>query len=239
MQAIAIAFAPGIALLWLLYRQNPRPESRSLLAVLFVLGGACTMGALVMNHMVEKYTALWSGADDPLHRSLFWLTGIGLNEEFAKMLVLLAVLYPRRSFQEVWQGLTGAAAVALGFAAVENIIYLERYGTGTLLIRSVLTVPAHAGFTLPLGLFLAWSKQAETTWGKYRWLVLGLLVSMSLHGIYDLWLAQGEPWLNRMAYVQVLLMTVLAIWLVRVARRIPMPAAPVLSTSSTQPPGLA
>jgi RsiW-degrading membrane proteinase PrsW (M82 family) len=179
----------------------------------------------VMNHMMEKYTALWSGADNPLHSTLFWLTGIGLNEEFAKMLVLLAVLYPRRGFTEVWQGLTGAAAVALGFAAVENIIYLERFGTGTLLIRSLLTVPAHAGFTLPLGLCLALSKQAGSTWGKYRWLLTGLLISMGLHGGYDLWLAQHATWLNRMAYVQVLLMSLGAVWLIRMASKLPPSAA--------------
>ncbi len=218
-----IALAPAIGLVWLIYAMRAyQPESRALVAALFILGGLSALLALLLNHSVERYTQLWTGAPQLTYRLMFWLVGIGLNEEFAKMLVLLAVLYPRRRFTTAFQGILGAATVALGFAAVENLFYMERYGTPTLLVRSVLTVPAHACFTIPNGVCLFLSKRAEGVVGKYLWLLTGLLIAMTFHGVYNVWLSLDDVWLNRLAYVQVALMAVLAY---RLLRWNPAPAA--------------
>lgn len=220
-----IALAPAIGLVWLVYAMRAyRPESRMLVAALFVLGGLSALLALVLNHAVERYTELWTGAPRLSYRLLFWVLGIGLNEEFAKMLALLAVLYPRRDFTHADQGLLGAITVALGFAAVENLFYLERFGTPTLLVRSVLTVPAHAGFTAPNGLCLFLSRRAEGLGAKYLYLVAGLAAAMALHGVYNIWLSLDDAWLNRLAYVQVVLMVLLA-WRLLRRRPAPVPAA--------------
>jgi RsiW-degrading membrane proteinase PrsW (M82 family) len=211
-----IALAPAIGLVWLMFAMRAyQPESRLLVAVLFILGAGSALLALVLNHAVEKYTQLWTGAPQQSLRLLFWVFGIGLNEEFSKMVILLLVLYPRRGFTTSFQGILGAATVALGFAAVENLFYLERFGTPTLLIRSILTVPAHACFTIPNGVCLFLSKRAEGVAGKYFWLVAGLTAAMTFHGVYNIWLSLDDVWLNRLAYVQVALMAVLAFRLIR------------------------
>lgn len=212
----AIAVSPAIALVWFFYARNAyRPERKSLIAFLFVLGGFSALIALGLNHLVEKNTQLWSGAPNPQHRMLFWFFGVGLNEEFAKLLPLLVALLPRRDFTNPYQGLLGAATVALGFAAVENLFYLERYGTLTLLLRSVLTVPAHAFFTIPMGVMLAYCKHSPSLGGKYFWMLGGLAVSVFLHGLYDVWLSLEEGWWNWLAYLQVVLMGGLALVLMR------------------------
>ena len=202
----------AIAMVWFFYARNAyKPERKMLIALLFVLGGASAMVALGLNHLVEKYTLLWPGAREPAHRMLFWFFGVGLNEEFVKMAVLLVLLYPRRDFTTPYQGLLGAATVALGFAAVENLFYSERYGTITLLTRSVLTIPAHAFFTIPMGVLMARSKRAGSGLAKYLWLVAGLGVAMVFHGSYDIWLTFDQLWINRLAYLQVVLMGLLAL----------------------------
>lgn len=216
LQLITIALSPAIAGVWFFYaRQAYRPERKGLIATLFVMGFVAGIIALLLNHLVERDTQLWSGAPDALHRTLFWVLGIGLNEEFAKMLVLLVVLYPRRHFNTPYQGLLGGATVALGFAAIENVFYLERYGTVTLLFRSVLTVPAHAFFTAPLGVAMAFSKRSPRFRGKYAWLVGGLAFSVISHGVYDIWLSLEPVWLNRVAYVHVALIGLFVLWLMR------------------------
>ena len=225
LQLVTIALSPAIALVWFFYaRQVYRPEHKGLITLLFLLGFVAGLLALVLNHLVERYTGLWSGSPEASQRILFWVVGIGLNEEFAKMLMVLLVLYPRRDFSTPYQGLLGAATVALGFAAVENLFYLERYGTATLLFRSALTVPAHAFFTAPLGVAMAYSKRAESLLGKYLWLVGGLAFAVLAHGVYDIWLSLESPWLNRMAYLHVLLMGAFVLWLMRL-RVAPLPAA--------------
>ena len=224
MHHIALAISPAIALIWFLYVRNAyRPERKTLVAVLFVGGAASTGLALILNHLVEKYSSLWAGAPELSHRLLYWIGGIGLNEEFAKMVVLLIVLFPRRDFRVPYQGLLGAATVAMGFAAVENLVYLERYGTATLLVRSLLTVPAHAFFTIPMGILMAYAKQAPTARRKYLLLLAGLCASALLHGTYDAWLSFPSDWLNAVAYVQVALMAMLTFRLMRFANRSAVP----------------
>jgi protease PrsW len=211
-----IALAPAIAGLWLLAALNRSGwPSRRLLALLLCMGGASAGLALVLNHAVEKYSALWSDAPELHLRLLFWILGIGLDEEFSKLLVLLLLVYPRPEFRLPYQGLITAGSVALGFAAVENLVYLERYGTPTLLVRSLLTVPAHAGFTMPLGVCLAYAQNARALWRKYLWMVGGLATAVSFHGMYNIWLSFDGEWLNRAAYVQVVVMLTLAGFLAR------------------------
>ncbi len=213
---VAIALSPAIALVWFFYVRNAyTPARKTLITLLFLAGGGSALGALVLNHMVEKHTLLWANAPELSHRILFWLFGVGLNEEFAKMVPLLLLLYPRRDFTTPYQGLLGAATVALGFAALENLFYLERYGTVTLLTRSVLTVPAHAFFSIPMGVMMAYARHARWEPARYLWLLGGLAVSVAFHGGYDVWLSMGVGWLEWVAYGQVVLMGLLALRLMR------------------------
>jgi RsiW-degrading membrane proteinase PrsW (M82 family) len=232
MQAAALAISPAIALLWFLYaRAAYRPERKTLVAGLFLAGALCAGLALVLNHLIERDTSLWAGAPELSHRLIYWIGGIGLNEEFAKMLVLLVLLYPRKDFAHPYQGLLGAATVSMGFAAVENLVYLERYGTVTLLVRSMFTIPAHAFFTIPLGVTMGYSKRARRVLAKYGWLAGGLAVSALLHGLYDIWLSFPSNAVNSLSYLQVGLMALLTWRLMRLANA----AGPPLDPGSVIP----
>jgi len=219
MQATALAISPAIALVWFLYARSAyRPERKALVAALFLGGASCAGLALVLNHLIERETALWAGAPLLSHRLLYWIAGVGLNEEFAKMIVLLAFLYPRKDFDHPQQGLLGAATVAMGFAAIENLVYLERYGTMTLLMRSLFTVPAHAFFTIPLGVAMGYSKRARGVAAKYGLLTGGLACSALLHGLYDIWLSFPSSLVNSISYLQVGLMALLTWRLMRLTQ---------------------
>jgi len=216
-QLVIIAFSPAILMVWFFYARSVyKPEGRLVIAGLFLLGGlGSAFLALVLNQGIERYTTLWSGSPNPLYFNLYWWIGIGMNEEFAKMVILLIVLYPRRDFSTPMQGLLGGATVALGFAAFENVLYLVRHGPVTLLIRSVLTVPAHAFFTIPLGVAMAFSKRAATLPRKVGWLLSGLSFSMTMHGLYNILVSNQSDVINRLAYLHVILLGVLALGLMR------------------------
>ena len=144
--------------------------------------------ALILNNMIERETLFWANAVNPWHRSVFWGICVGLNEEFAKWLVLLLVFRPFRTLV-ISHAILAAVAVAVGFAVIENLFYLQRFGTPVLLMRSVLTVPAHALFSIPLGIGIAISAQKVHWRTKYLMMLLGLLVAALLHGGYDLLLS--------------------------------------------------
>lgn len=231
LQLIIIALSPAIFMVWFFYARSAyKPDGKVFIAVLFALGFVSGFIALMLNHLVERYTGLWAGAPEVSHRMIFWLFGIGLNEEFAKMLMLLLVLYPRRSFTTPYQGLLGGATVALGFAAVENLFYLERYGTMTLLIRSVLTVPAHAFFTAPMGAAMGFSKRSQSLAGRCGWLLGGLAFAVTAHGVYDIWLSLDSEWMNWVAYLHVIILGVFVLWLMRL-KVPPLPSEPAANPS--------
>jgi hypothetical protein len=79
----------------------------------------------------------------------------------------------------------GAAWVGLGFAALENVLYVlqakDVYTTG--LVRAVLAVPQHVSQGTVMGCCLVMARQ-QGRWKPY-WAVAALLLPILLHGIYD------------------------------------------------------
>ena len=204
-----------------------RPNVRFLL-LLFLAGMGCGLIALLLNHSTEKYTMFWPGAVEmvsflggeyPLYRHGFWLL-VGFNEETAKLLILLLIAYPSRSLQEPFDGILSAAIIALGFATLENLFYFQQYGISVVTTRSLVTMPAHAFMSVPMGYFTARSRifcyqtQRKNLAMHYYvpmlYLLLGWLISSILHGLYDFWLSID---LDKIAYTQIVLMGIFAIGL--------------------------
>lgn len=188
------------------------PQPKWLFLLLFVFGGLATGPALLLNHLVEKYSALWPFASLELWRNLFWVWGVGPNEEFSKFLVFLCFLYPRKDFRSLEQGLLGAMAVAAGFAFVENLVYFERYGGGVLLLRSFTTVPVHMSFGVPLAVGAFWAKTSSSGFTSWLWLCLGLLLAALSHGAYDMGLSSSNQVGAYLGYGLVLFLCLFLVW---------------------------
>ena len=231
---IGIVLVPGILWGWVFYHaQRYKKVYLPLLLLLFVGGMGSGLLALVLNHAVEKYTLFWPnalwpqiivfGKSIPLLSSGFWFF-VGFNEEFAKLLVLLAVVYPSRHLAEVFDGILYAAVISVGFATLENFYYLDQYGIAVVATRTVITVPAHAFMSVPMGYYVAKSRLllevADAT--KFRFylpmltIIQGWFISAFLHGLYDFFLSVG---MERTAYLQIVVMGGISIWLSRVALR--------------------
>jgi RsiW-degrading membrane proteinase PrsW (M82 family) len=117
---------------------------------------------------------------------------IALSEEFFKYLSVrwLAVHHP--SFNEVYDGILYTVAASLGFAVVENILYVFSSasegggaGLGVAVMRAVLSVPGHALWGVMMGYYIGLAK-FEPDHAKKRPLVLkGLFLAVFWHGMYD------------------------------------------------------
>jgi len=199
------------------------------------LGGMCSgLLALVLNHVVEKYTIFWPealwpqiivfGKFIPILSSGFWFL-VGLNEEFAKLLVLLAVVYPSRHLEEPFDGILYAAVVSVGFATLENFYYLDQFGIAVVAARTIITIPAHAFMSVPMGYFVAKSRLLLESGNetKFRFylpmmtIIQGWIISAFLHGLYDFFLSLK---MEREAYLQIFVMGGISFWLGRNALRV-------------------
>lgn len=232
---VGIVIVPGIFWGWIFYHaQRYKKVYLPLLLVLFASGMACGLLALVLNHAVEKYTFFWPDATLPqielfgksisLPGSGFWFL-VGLNEEFSKLLVLLAVVYPTRHLEEPFDGILYAAVVSVGFATMENLFYLEQYGIAVVTTRTVITIPAHAFMSVPMGYFVAKSRiqldNIKVSKNRYYFSMItvlqGWLISAFLHGFYDFLLSIR---MEREAYLQIILMGLISYFLGRYALKV-------------------
>lgn len=110
---------------------------------------------------------------------------VGLIEEFSKYVIVRFYAQKSVEFNEPFDGIVYAVMVSMGFAALENVMYVFQYGVSTGIIRAFTAVPAHATFAILMGYFMGLAK-----FSKNRQLlnITGLLVATFFHGAYDFFL---------------------------------------------------
>jgi RsiW-degrading membrane proteinase PrsW (M82 family) len=117
----------------------------------------------------------------------------GTTEEVFKFLVLYLLVWRSPSFNEKFDGIVYAVFVSLGFAAVENVLYVMDGGIQTALLRALTAVPAHALFGVTMGYYLGIAHMYEELRQDYLW--RSILFPILLHGIYDFILMVEVDWL--------------------------------------------
>jgi len=107
-------------------------------------------------------------------------------EEACKILMVYWMVWRRPEFDERMDGIVYAARAGLGFALVENVMYL--FGQDTIggqlelwMMRAFLAVPGHAIWTGMIGA-LAARKRFD---GRGLGLIGGYLLAVAFHGAYD------------------------------------------------------
>ncbi|MBV1858577.1 MAG: PrsW family intramembrane metalloprotease [Nannocystaceae bacterium] len=108
-------------------------------------------------------------------------------EEAAKLACVLIVAWRRPEFDERMDGIVYGARAGLGFALVENVVYLliVPHSLGEFLslfvARALLAVPGHAAWGAILGYFAARRRFDRRGPGMLG----GYLMAVMLHGLYD------------------------------------------------------
>jgi GNAT superfamily N-acetyltransferase len=83
----------------------------------------------------------------------------------------------------------------MGFATLENIMYVQQFGMETGFLRMFLSVPAHASFGVLMGYFAGKAKFDRPN--SSRLLARGLFWAVLFHGLFDFFLfLQGNPFIK-------------------------------------------
>jgi RsiW-degrading membrane proteinase PrsW (M82 family) len=117
----------------------------------------------------------------------------GTTEELFKFLALYLLIWKSPSFNEQFDGIVYAVFVSLGFAAVENVMYVMDGGYQTAAIRALTAVPAHAIFGITMGYYMGIAHRYKEIRKEY--LIRSLAIPILLHGIYEFILMVGVAWL--------------------------------------------
>lgn len=192
MLLFALAIAPGFAICLLIYfRYRHYKEPAGWLALSFLLGMISTLPAMLIQYLLGD-TRENTSTHYILSYALFAYVVVAFSEELSKFLTLRFYAYPRKTFGEPFNAIIYSVMIGMGFATVENIEYVYRFGFQTGFTRFFLSVPAHASFAVLMGYFMGLAKHAPS---RRTWLMIkGLLIAVFFHGTYDfcLFLQQNE-----------------------------------------------
>ena len=104
-------------------------------------------------------------------------------EEACKLLMLYLCIWKSPLFDEYYDGVEYGAFVGLGFAGIENLLYILNGGLGLAFGRAIFAVPAHFFFAIFMGYFFSMARFRYDN--RRRYMTLAYLVPVALHGTYD------------------------------------------------------
>jgi len=187
---LLLAAAPALFWLWFFRRKDRfEPEPRALVFRVFLLGCAAAGAVLWVRPFLEPLAPRGPGflrdtAD------AFLVTAI--PEEVFKLLAFVLGAGFSRELDEPMDGIIYGAAAALGFASVENALFLTQSGDPLLLVvRGFTATLGHVAFTATAAFgFAVW--RLKPTARRLRFLLRCLVLSWLAHGGYDLFLFNQE-----------------------------------------------
>jgi RsiW-degrading membrane proteinase PrsW (M82 family) len=180
---VAVAVAPAIFWLWYFYRRDRyEPEPKLLIIRTFFLGMLVTLPVAFIEGVL------------PISDLILAVLAAPIIEEVAKYLVVRRTVYPNPEFNEPMDGVVYAASAALGFATLENIVYISTaYLTSPLedvlviyALRALLSVPGHALFSSMWGYALGRAKFDPARGTGF--ILGGLALAIGLHGVFNFFL---------------------------------------------------
>ena len=153
------AIIPSIFLVRYFYLQDiNKPEPIRLIVKVFFMGILCTIPVIILETIISIIIKPLA-YDEAIFSFLQAFVVAGLCEESMKLAVVLFFIYNDKHFDEIMDGIVYTIVASLGFACLENIMYVSKGGLSVALIRCLTAVPLHAfcgvlmGFLITLSIF--------------------------------------------------------------------------------------
>ena len=199
MGLIALAVAPGLAIIFYIYLKDKfNKEPLWLVIISFFLGMVSTIPAIIIQLLSGKSLDNL-GHETILSVAFLAYVIVGGSEELSKYIMIRYFAYKRNAFDDPFDGIVYSVMVSMGFATLENIGYVLQGGITTGIIRMFLSVPAHATFGILMGYFVGLAK--FQTQKSFQHLSTGLLLAIFFHGTFDFFLFISKDWLQTLGAV--------------------------------------
>ena len=178
---ILAAVAPAIVVAIVMIRKDRRPEPIGWLLAATGLGVLAGPAVLILGYLLLPEIPM-----DSLSRAfLSSFINAAIPEETLKFLALWLLAKMCKHFDEMFDGIVYAVCIGMGFAGLENILYLfgaeDWVSVGV--ARALMSVPMHYFFAIIMGTFfsLGWFDKKN----RRVYMTAALLLPIIVHGIYD------------------------------------------------------
>jgi RsiW-degrading membrane proteinase PrsW (M82 family) len=209
------AVIPPIFLMYKVYQMDRiEREPIGLLLRLFALGAvACFPAAIIEAFLEGKVLPVILDPQSILFALISNFIIIAGAEEGFKYLVLKKMTWRHPAFDHTFDAVVYSVAVTLGFAALENILYVSEGGLSVAMSRALLSIPGHCIFGIFMGYYYGLAKKCHIIGdlaGEKRFLAMAVIHPMLLHGFFDFCLTTGYDIMIIIFFVYVIILDVIA-----------------------------
>ena len=177
---LTLALAPcGLLLFYYLRQVKQAPEPWLRVATVCAVGGATFFPTFALQQFAHAQLPIAP------HTWLSAFLVVSLSEEVVKLCAVLMAGPSLQKYPRVSAGLIYGIAAGLGFAAIENIVYVQNGGASTAILRAVTAVPCHALSSAIVGTALGSYHRSNSSIRAWNAIFLNLAVAVVLHGVYD------------------------------------------------------
>jgi protease PrsW len=183
--SLIMAVVPAALLVIYYYRQDIRKkEPKGLVIRIFLLGIAAVAPVSVMELLLlsaQRFFFL------PFLLPYFFKAFVvaALCEETIKLLIVKRFAYRSPHFDEVMDGIVYTVVASLGFACMENVLYVLNGGLLIALTRAFTAVPMHAATSGIMGYYIGKAKFSGSPEKESSLIFRGLLTAVVIHGSYN------------------------------------------------------
>ena len=186
---LLLSILPSIILLVVVWKGDRyEKEPPGLLIKLFLLGSLTTISAFIIEFLFENVILSFMNQQGILFALIDNFLVVAVAEEAGKYFVLKKVTWKHPAFNFTFDAVVYAVAVSLGFATLENILYLIDGSVFLALSRALFSVPGHFIDALYMGYYYGLARFSDA-YNDDRLtkinLRLAFWVPVLIHGFYD------------------------------------------------------
>ena len=184
---VYLAIIPSIILCLYVYHMDVvEKEPLRLLLVLFFVGVLTTLPARLIEKLLLSLTTYdYANIYDSFFISF---VVIAIVEEGYKFIVFLVSLWNNKEFDYKYDAIVYCVFISLGFATLENILYVQNSGLDVAIWRGIISVPAHAFYAIASGFLLGLAKENSLKGNRSKKILLiiaAYLIPVLMHGTFD------------------------------------------------------
>lgn len=184
-----LAVIPGLIIIVYIYgKDKVEKEPLGLIGKLILYGMCCCFVAANAERLVSAFLPSYpAGTLGYAITNAFFVAA--LCEEAVKLLALKIGSWNNSHFNYRFDGIVYGVSVAVGFAVLENVMYVMQYGFATAVVRAFTAVPLHAFCGAVMGIQYSQARKAAVDgreMARITNMALAYLMPFAIHGIYDM-----------------------------------------------------
>lgn len=186
-----LALLPILILGYYTYSMDKEKEPKKFLIKLF-LGGIVSVVITLTISFVLRLLFPYFNDDiityNPIKLFFYTFIMVSFVEELSKFIVTYKLSYYNKEYDQLYDMIVYSVFVSLGFAWIENLLYVFDGGIVIAISRLLFAVPTHASVAVFMGYYLSLAKLSDVynkQHQKKKHMFFSLFIPTILHGIYD------------------------------------------------------